>query len=124
MSKQVVIETRKNGEVKIETSYDFCPLLKGKKQYEEVVVGNKTYYWVRVASDVDTSNINYSRNTNNRYAKKMALKFKLQAERDARIARMREMAEREEEFTFSSQDIESGMLLQSIITRKSKSLVV
>lgn len=49
--KQVVVETRKNGNVDIATHYDFDPDLVGKKEREEVTIGNITKYWVRVADD-------------------------------------------------------------------------
>jgi hypothetical protein len=48
MAKQVVVETRNGSSVNVSYHYNFDADLVGKKERQEVVVGNVTKYWVRV----------------------------------------------------------------------------
>ena len=147
MAKQVVIETRSknaprfigfdengkkmfrhnasNGEVKIETSYIFDADLIGKKEREEVVLGNITKYWVYVPEEIqgveqswkDKQDIIANRRKI-KAEKKQQEWIGLQEEKNERIKRYAQMAELGELFEGSLQptdeDIESERGLQSI----------
>lgn len=129
MAKQVVTETRINGSVKVELSYEFEPTLKGKKEREEVVCGNVTKYWVSVPDKVvggvtqswsDKQTIIANRRKIKANNKK-AVWNKLQEEKRARIARYAEMAKKGELFQGSlqptEQDIASAVKLQKMSKR-------
>lgn len=151
MAKQVVIETRSNSSkvrfvgldengkkvfrpaasgkpVDVSYHYNFDPDLVGKKEREEVVVGNITKYWVRVPDTVVGITQSWSDKqeiiANRRKAKaanKKAAWDKLQDEKWARIARYAEMAKKGELFQGSLQptpeDIASAVKLQKMSKR-------
>jgi hypothetical protein len=151
MAKQVVIETRSGkaktdflgfdeyGEkifrtsllgpdVKIETSYVFDADLIGKKEREEVVIGNITKYWVYVPEEIQgvyqTWEDKQDIITNRRKIKaekKQEIWSKLQQEKNDRIERYAKMVLKGELFTGELQptdeDLESARKLQSVSLR-------
>lgn len=128
MAKQVVTETRNNGNVKVSISYAFDKDLIGKKEREEVVVGNITKYWVYVPEEVepvyqtweDKQNI-IAKRRQIKAEKKQKVWSKLQEEKNERIARYAKMAQLGELFTGklvpTDEDLESARKLQSISAR-------
>lgn len=151
IAKQVVIETRsgkaktdflgfdENGkkifrtslldpDVKIETSYVFDADLIGKKEREEVVLGNITKYWVYVPEEIqgveqswkDKQDIIANRRKI-KAEKKSAIMSKLQEEKNERIKRYAQMAELGELFTGelvpTDKDLESARKLQNLSLR-------
>lgn len=151
MAKQVVIETRSGkaktdflgfdeyGEkifrtsllgpdVKIETSYVFDADLIGKKEREEVVIGNITKYWVYVPEEIqgveqtwfEKQNI-ISNRRKIKAEKKQKVWSKLQEEKNERIKRYAQMAELGELFTGelvpTDKDLESARKLQNVSKR-------
>jgi len=128
MAKQVVIETRSNSNVDIKTSYVFDKDLIGKKEREEVVLGNITKYWVYVPEEIQGVEQSWKDKqdiiTNRRKIKaekKQEIWIKLQEEKEARIKRYAEMAQLGELFTGELQptdeDLESARKLQSVSLR-------
>lgn len=106
MAKQVVNEVRNGDSVKITYHYNFDSDLIGKKEFEEVVVGNTTKYWVRVPDEVVGVTQSWKQKQEiiaNRAKikaeKKREAWNQLQAEKRERIARYAEMAKRGELFT-------------------------
>ena len=128
MAKQVVIETRSNSNVDIKTSYVFDKDLIGKKEREEVVLGNITKYWVYVPEEIegieqtwkDKQDIIANRRKI-KAEKKQEIWIKLQEEKEARIKRYAEMAQLGELFTGKLQptdkDLESARKLQNASKR-------
>lgn len=106
MAKQVVNEVRNGDSVKITYHYNFDSDLIGKKEFEEVVVGNTTKYWIRVPDEVVGVTQSWKQKQEiiaNRAKikaeKKREAWNQLQAEKRERIARYAEMAKRGELFT-------------------------
>lgn len=147
MAKQVVIETRsgkskvnflgfdENGkkmfrssvfgpDVKIETSYVFDADLIGKKEREEVTIGNVTKYWVYVPETIEGVVQSYAEKKDVITArrkikaeKKKATWNNLQEEKIARMDRYRAMIEKDGFITPDHKDIESAQKLQKLSNR-------
>lgn len=128
MAKQVVIETRSNSNVDIKTSYVFDKDLIGKKEREEVVVGNITKYWVYVPEEIEPVYQTWedkqeviAKRRQIKAEKKQKVWSKLQEEKNERIARYAKMAQLGELFTGelvpTDEDLESARKLQSVSLR-------
>lgn len=128
MAKQVVIETRSNSNVDIKTSYVFDKDLIGKKEREEVVVGNITKYWVYVPEEVEPVYQTWedkqeiiAKRRQIKAEKKQKVWSKLQEEKNERIKRYAQMAKLGELFTGelvpTDKDLESARKLQNASKR-------
>lgn len=128
MAKQVVTEVRNGDSVKITLSYEFEPALIGKKERQEVVVGNITKYWVYVPEEIEPVYQTWedkqeviAKRRQIKAEKKQKVLSKLQEEKNERIARYAKMAQLGELFTGklvpTDEDLESARKLQSISVR-------
>lgn len=126
MTKQVVIETRKNGSVNVSYHYNFDPDLVGKKEREEVVIGNITKYWVKVAdkctNPITPNNFQAQKKVAKVKAKK-DLYRKLCEEKSERIARYAKMVANWQEIVPTSQDCISAAQILKLSQRAQKKKV-
>lgn len=126
MAKQVVIETRKNGSVNVSYHYGFDPDLVGKKQREEVVIGNTTKYWVSVPDKCTTPITPNDFQAQKKVAKikaKKDLYRKLCEEKSERIARYAKMVANWQEIVPTSQDCISAAQILKLSQRAQKKKV-
>lgn len=126
MAKQVVIETRKNGSVNVSYHYGFDPDLVGKKQREEVVIGNTTKYWVLVPDKCTTPITPNDFQAQKKVAKikaKKDLYRKLCEEKSERIARYAKMVANWQEIVPTSQDCISAAQILKLSQRAQKKKV-
>ena len=110
--KQVVIETLRGQDVEVKTSYEFDADLVGKKEREEVVIGNVTKYWINVP-DPTVKPISYKNRK-----KEISRKFHLIAAKRERLRRYAEMIAAGGEIVPSDEDVQKASELAHLVNRQ------
>lgn len=121
MQKQVVTEVVVGDDIQVTVSYEFDNDLKGKKQFEEVVNGNITKYWIYVPKNVDNLPVKEWVNQNKiDWDKKRREKFELIAAKKLRMMRYAECIARGEEIVPTDKEISDALLLKEKENRQHK----
>jgi hypothetical protein len=126
MAKQVVIETRNGASVNVSYHYNFDPDLVGKKEYQEVVCGNVTKYWVKVADKCTNPITPNDFQAQKKVAKikaKKDLYRKLCEEKTERIARYTKMVANWQEIVPTNEDRISAAQILKLSQRAQKKKV-
>ena len=119
MLKQVVCEVVVDDRVEISIGYDFDADLIGKKEFEEVTIGNVTKYWVSVPERINSPVAReYVNAAAARWKEKKAKKFFLIAQKKLRMLRYQEMIENGEEIIPTGEDINDALALAKMEGRK------
>lgn len=123
MQKQVVTEVVCGDDVQISISYEFDNDLIGKKEWEEVVKGNVTKYWISVPKNMNNLQVKeWVNQAKVDWNKKRQAKFDLIAAKKLRMMRYAECAARGEEIVPTDKEISDALLLKEKENRQHKGI--